>query len=358
MRMSSGRDERWRVDRRVDTQRRTEVEARRLPIVALGALAVVMALAFWGGRPADVRALPMLDQQPALTIVNPKSASGPVGANVTIAISGSQKGQQFTLGYADANGGGCSTATNPLPGTPSLTIGDDGTATATFTWPPDPGTGTFYVCASAASGTAAQPLQSSAPFQVLTKDAPSISIEPAPTPTATAVPAGSPAANTAPQGSYFAGGQIIVTGHNFLPGGTTVALYIASTRDGHGVQLSTDPNPINANTAGDFTATATLPQGRIGALYVQAISTDGSDGVPPSLFASTPIQVVLPPVPTATPTATATAGPTPTATPTGGSTGTSSGDAGRAIGAAGLGGLSVVLLITGAWLLISASARR
>jgi hypothetical protein len=160
-----------------------------------------------------------------------------------------------------------------------------------------------------------------------------------------------------PAGTYYAGGQIIVTGHNFLPGGTTVALYIASTQDGQGVQLTTDPSPINANTTGVFTATATLPQRPTGALYVQAISTDGSNGVPSSLFAAAPIQVVVQPTPTPSPTATTTPSPSPTATP-GGNNGTgSSGDAGRTIGAAGLGGLSVILLITGAWLLISAGRR-
>jgi hypothetical protein len=357
--MSSGWNKGWRLERWRRARRRAGVGARHLGLAALGALAAMLVLALGGGRLADARALPRHDPQPTLTIVNPKSFSGPVGTRVTITISGSQKGQQYTLGYADANGGGCSSTVTPISSAQSVTIGDGGTARSTFAWPPDSGTGTFSVCASGATGTAAQPLQSSAPFQVLSTSAPSIDIQPAATPTPTGVPAGSPVPNTLPAGSYYAGSQIIVNGHSFLPGGTTVALYIASTQTGQGVQLTTDPNPINANTTGDFTATATLPQGRTGTLYVQAISTDGSNGVPPSLFASAQIQIVLQPTPTPQPTATATTSPSPTATPgSGGNNAGLGGDTGRTIGAAGLGGLSVVLLITGAWLLVSAGGRR
>jgi hypothetical protein len=109
---------------------------------------------------------------------------------------------------------------------------------------------------------------------------------------------------------------------------------------------------------GNVDTTVTLPTYRIGdSLYIQAETTDGGNNQPPSLLASTPIKISLPPTatPTPTPTATATAGPTPTPY----NPGSSGPDSTlRFFGIAGLGSLSLLLLLIGAALVISAGGSR
>jgi hypothetical protein len=150
---------------------------------------------------------------------------------------------------------------------------------------------------------------------------------------------------------------VTVNGTGFLPGGTSVQIYLSSTPNGQGTQISTAP--VNADTTGAFSSTVTLPDFRTGNLYIQAATSDGSNAqggtYPPSLLASTAISIALAPTPTPTPTATVS--PTSTAPSNNIGPGSGNGDAVRILGIAGLGSLSVLLLLIGAALLVSGGAR-
>jgi hypothetical protein len=276
---------------------------------------------------------------------------------VTLTVSGAHKGQTFVIGYA-ASGTfptQCLQDFAPIPNAPTLTIGDGGSATTTVSWPADSGTGSFYLCARDA-GNPLNVLQSDHPFNVDSTKSPSITVQPAPQPTPT--PGGQPTATPSlPDGTYVTGENVVVNGTSFLPGGTSVQIYLSSTPNGQGTQISIAP--VNADTTGAFSTTVTLPDFRTGNLYIQAATPDGTNAqggnYMPSLLASTAITIALAPTPTPTPTATV----SPTSTTPSNNTGTGSGngDTVRILGVAGLGSLSVLLLLIGAALLVSAGTR-
>lgn len=323
-----------------------------LPILLLMLLGVVGAQS----AQAAPQARSMAPSVPSFNIVNPAGLAGPAGTNVTAKITGAHKGQVFNIAYARANPG-CSAVGASSSNLPTVTIGSDGTNQFSFSWPADSGTGTFVLCAQDAS-VLLTVVQSQESFTVLSTTPPAISIQAAPEPTPTGGNNSSGGAS-GPQSSYTTGESVIVQGTGFLPGGTSVQISLASSPNGGGTQLS--QGAINADTSGSFTTTVTLPSFRIGNLYIQAVTTDSGTNQPASLRASTPITITLPP--TATPQPSPTVSPTAAATATGGtSPGGSSGGGNngtlRILGIAGLGSFSVLLLLVGAALLISAGGGR
>lgn len=342
---------------------RWRVTARGRVWVALpGALLLLLALVGVSGmagapgaQAAPFDAPAQLPAQPSFSIINPAGLAGPAGTNVTAKITGAHKGQVYDIAYASADQG-CAAMGASASNIPAQTIGTGGAVQFSFAWPADSGTGTFALCATNTATPLLPPVQSQQSFSVLSTTAPAITIQPAPQPTPTGTTTNSD--NSGPQDSYTTGQSVIVQGTGFLPGGTSVQIALASTPNGDGTTLS--QAPVNADTSGNFTTTVTLSSFRTGNLYIQALTTDGGANQPPSLLASAPISVTLAPTPTVQPSPTVTVTTAPTATVTGGSGGGSSNNDGtlRILGIAGLGSFSVLLLLVGAALLISAGSGR
>lgn len=339
---SDGQDARTRSRREAGHMRSAHAMVWRLALVVLGALALVAAT----GTPVT-----RADDAPTLSIVLPAGLAGPVGANVSAQLQGALHKHVYVPGYA-STGQGCAAGFVAATGLQPVTTTNSGNAVITIPWPNDSGTGTFYVCAQDQSAPTTT-FQSSNQYTVLATTVPGISIAPAPTATPTPGDTSGtpPPTASGPDGIYTTGQQVVVTGAGFLPGGSTVAVFISGDAASLGMRLSTDP--VNADTNGNFSAMVTLPGSRAGNLFLQAATLDGHDGMPPSLLASAPITVRLAPTPTPTVSPSPVVSPAVPATPTPGN-GAGGGDVARTIGIAGLGSFSVLLLLIGTYLLVTA----
>jgi hypothetical protein len=316
-----------------------------LPALLLAAIGVASQSA----RSAGARAL---DPCGTLCIINPTVLKGPAGTNVTVQLSGASANQTYNIVY-EQDSLGCLGSGASAPTIPQQTTDSTGAVQFSFPWPADSGTGKFVLCAQAQTTPPPMVIPSQNTFTVLSTTAPAITIQPAPTPTPTGtISAG---ASTTPQDGYATGESVIVHGTGFLPGGTTVQIALASTPDGDGTVIS--QGTVNADRNGKFDTTVTLDSNRIGNLYLQAETTDAAANQPPSLIAAAPITISLPP--TATPTPTPTVTPTISATATPGGSGPSNTDGTlRLLSIAGLGSFSLLLLLVGTALLISAGSSR
>jgi hypothetical protein len=329
---------------------RWRVRAPRLVLPLLAALALGCA-----GALGPVR-IAWADGNPTFHINRP--AAGPVGANVFIKISGGAASTRLNLGYT-TQALGCLTplTSTPFTNVPSVTTDDNGNYSGSFVWPAETGTGNFYLCAQKGADITTA-LQSDNAYSVLSASAPSITLAHAvaSVPTANPIPVGGtpvPTATPEPDGVYTVGDQVLITGANFLPGGATLTVWISGDQNGLGqkLPLPDGSTKFNADTAGNFQVTVTLPAYRTGQVYLHVTTTDGSDGAPPTLRADAPaISVSQAPTPTPSPTVTPSPTPTPSAPP-----GSGGGpDVGRILGIAGLGSFSVLLLLIGTILLASA----
>ena len=278
------------------------------------------------------------------------SFGGPVGTNVTVQASGLSPATAYQLGLA-LSSAGCSGGFQPL--SVKATTDQSGGFLQTFGWPSFANqTGSSYqICTEDSSGTVTA--QSQNLFTVESASRPEISIAPAAQPSATV---------TATPDTYYANGEITITGNNFLPGGQTLVAYISPVKITQAADiqvaqvLSTVGAPnITADASGHFTATVTLIPPSAPALpaqfYVYVMSQDGQANILPSLMASK--SITLHPAPQPTPTFTAAPAVTPTV-----STGKprNTGNSGNLAAIIALGGLSAVLFIMGVVLLASAAA--
>jgi hypothetical protein len=304
------------------------------------------------------------DNNPTLSLVQPANQSGgpqgPVGAFVAARIQGAGNKTQFQLFYSVSNGA-CAQATMTQINNAAFTTNDNGDLTFFIAWPTDSGMGTFYLCAALSDGSS-NIVQSDQTFEVVATVAPSISVAPAPVATATTGGGGTTQVTPGTGSGYTVGEQITINGTGFVPGGTQVGVYISGVQSVGNVNDLGDllGSPLNAGQDGSFSTTVTLPSGRIGQEYIHVATTaSGSSGAKsyPPLLVATQFIEVSPATPTPTATATATNTPQPHASPTTSlSTGGDGGSA-RILEAGGLGALSVLLLVVGAMLLISAGRR-
>lgn len=344
-----GDDTRVQPRRHAGHMRFVRVALWRPALVVLGALALVVAAAT--AAPVTHAA----DNSPTLSIISPQGLTGPVGTYVSAQLQGAMHKHAYVPSYAPADAG-CATGLVGLNGVQPINTDGQGNAIVTIVWPTDSGAGAFVICLQDIADPTTM-IQSSNQFTVGDgwTNPPSISLAPAPVPTPTAGGTPDPTATTGPSGVYTTGEQVIVSGTSFLPGGSTVAVFLSGDPNSLGLQLTQDP--INADTNGKFSATVTLPGSRTGHLYLQAATLDGQNGLPPSLLASAPVNVQLAPTPT--PTALPSPTPaTPAASPTPLPGNGSGGDVTRTLAIAGLGSFSVLLLLVGTFLLVTASRVR
>jgi MYXO-CTERM domain-containing protein len=241
-----------------------------LPLLVLLALLAVPAIVLASGA------------GPGVTVTPDR---GSVGTHVNLNGSHFHSGDQITVGITT---GKCSKDATPVPGAEG-TVGNDGTFVIPFVWP-NVEKGTYSVCAI--DQTNGNVYTSSNPFEVLSKDPPSITVS----------------------GPVQAGQPVQVTGKNFLPGGGTAeVLYGPDGSNG----CANSQGTANVGDDGSFTFTFNAPfTSSDMTIVVTAVEPQGSCGESPTLEAHTNVQVTA--AATATPTPTATTAPTATATPGGG----------------------------------------
>ncbi len=343
--------------RPIRARRFTRVQVPRpvVPILAAIALACV-ALAgpgAWVARAAN---------GPTLTIVRP--SEGPVGARMFINVAGATVNQQYTLGFAPQSKDCSAPNFTAFSGGLSFTTDHDGNYTGTFVWPADSGTGSFFLCAQNAT-QASDTLQSATVYKVDSASAPSITLAHAVAPTPTPGGAEStpttpaPTATPEPDGYYTINDGVVISGANFFPSGSALEVWISDSQStlGQTINLANGDATFNADTSGGFQKTVMLPSYLTGQVYLHVTTTDGTNGQPTTLRAdSSVISVHQAPTPTPVPTVTPT--PVPGVTPTPPSPGSGSVDVPRILGIAGLGSLSVLLLMVGTILLVSAGTMR
>ena len=353
-RSASGRSA-WRGMRRMST-------VLALAIIALASAAYLSA----GTRgPIPVARA----AAPSLTIIVPhpsdKHTDGPVGTNITVRADGLAANSAYNLGYASGDVGGCISGFQPFQNV-TATTSADGTFITTFAWPSNVSNvgATYYICAQSAtplSDPLTMSAQSVETFHVDAATAPAIDVA-----AAGATPGdGTPALSPLPDGSFYRGGAVTITGHNFFPAGSTLLVAVstkqlqqpadfqAAAHDALSTSGSSGENTITSQSGGDFSATVTLPATLArGKYYLYVFSNDGADQAIPSLVASRQITLELAPTPQ--PTATT----APTATSSGGGSqgnGNTSGPH-NLPGVLVLAGLSIVLFIVGVISLLSAAA--
>lgn len=325
--------------------------------LVLGVALVALALAAVGGTRTPPRAAAHPQDTPTINIQIPVPdnngvAQGPVGTNLTLNGSGLTAGHTYQLGYAPQS----AQCTSGGPTFPNATVTPtDGTFTTTVKWPATTANvgGQYYICALDKTDTTQPPVQSTDLFRVVAANAPTITLQ-------------DPATSAPLAGPPFAlnlGAQVIIAGHNFLPGNLTLVAYLSQHQIKSGGDLdnatalsTANSTAITPNGSGDVTATIQLPAAGAltpGNYYLYLVSSDRQGASLPSLMASTRVQMSVAPTATATPKPTAT--PKVTATP-----GTTSGGGpspARMLGVIGLSLLSLILLIAGVLLLVGGPRR-
>ncbi len=307
-------------------------------------------------RAADTSALTIIVPHPA-----GKHTYGPVGTNITVRADGLTPNSVYALGYATADAGGCLAGFQPFQNM-NETAASDGTFTATITWPSDVNfVGvTYYICAQGTNQVVSVPTQSGETFRVDAANAPSVDVAAAPsTPTST-TPVPPP-----PDGSFYPGSAVTVTGQNFVPGSSTLVVAVSNgqlqnpgdfqSAAQNALSTSGGDTTITSRSSGDISATVKLPSSmKAGGYNLYVFSNDGSGQAMPSLVASKQITIAAAPTPqptaTTQPTATATTGASPTPG------GTSSGQPHNLLGIILLSGLSILLFIAGVISLLSAAS--
>jgi hypothetical protein len=270
--------------------------------LALGVGLLVMLALAAGTTPARAMAQSARDNTPTFGITNPLYsgvAEGPVGTDVAVqAQPGSSwtPSASITLSALPDNGDTCSSsAGTPISTASTITVNADGSFSGTFLWPANlGGTGTTYILCASESGAGTQIGQASNKFIVLAGSAPAIAVSPT---------------------TQQAGGQVLITGANWLP-----VQQITLVLQNAGETIQQDPGEtlktgLYPNSDGTFSVSVTLPKDRTGSSATgnaQDIVAEMGPQIDTTHYAlmaqSTPLTITVPPHPTAT--------PMPTVTPT------------------------------------------
>ena len=342
---------------------RAALRSRRLALALTATCAMLLALAV--AAPAHSAHAATLHDSGALRIVVPSgnngSPAGPVGTYVTVQASSLTPNGDYKLGVA-LQDAGCQGGFTDLGQT--TTADSTGSIVTTFQWPESAkATGSSYVvCAQSQADNSFETSDSA--FTVLSDKSPSIGIKRVAPPAGTSTPTAS-TPQPLPNGVFQAGDYVQITGRDFLPGGTGLAVYLSTQqiKTAQDVQSLTplptaDGSSVSSNASGSFVAIVQIPAQTQSPsqyyLYVTSTDGDSTTKAPPSLEAYKQILVEPAPAPTATPTNTPT--PTVTATPATGGSSTGGTGGGKPTGAIiALGVASILLFILGVILLASAA---
>lgn len=261
--------------------------------------------ALWGGSPAlaatrlPADPTPTPKAGPSFAIINPlynNVAEGPVLTNVTVqATSGWTPTANITLSLA-VESQTCDPRTAIPVSVTGVTVDQNGAFTATFAWPTaaNQNTSATYVVCANESGAGTQVGRSTNVFNVMSNQAPTISVSPL---------------------TAHAGDMVQVNGTNWLPSGEPITL----TLQGVGLTFQRDPgeklnpNQLLPDNNGNFTVSVTLPLDRIASSsasnaqnIVATMGTPSANSTTYPLFANTqPLNILQPvantPAPTLTP---------------------------------------------------------
>ncbi len=214
--------------------------------------------------------------------------NGPAGTHVTVTGSNFPGNANVTVGYGS---GGCASGVTTISGATGTTTDGGGNLNASFSWPSTPA-GVYTVCVTVGGTT----YPSDNTFTATTPNSPSITVT---TPVA-------------------AGGQVTVTGSNFLLNGSQTAEVRFGAQGSNGCDKAAGTAPI---TNGSFTVTFNAPFVTQTTQYtVTAVTPEGSCGGTPVLSAQATLTVNA--------AATATSTVAPTATPGSGTSTTNPGSVG------------------------------
>jgi hypothetical protein len=322
--------------------------------LAVMMLALALALAAPMGTPRAA-ARPLDGGTLTITIPQPDSngeIAGPVGINLTVSGTGLQDGDTYALGYASQDNQ-CASGFPLFQNVTATATG--GTFTTTFAWPKAVNSvgALYYICAQDTNQPDSPPVQSDQLFHVLSAAAPLFTISDATT--QNAIPG--------PPFTIFAGSQINLLGHNYVPANVTLLVYLSTRRIASGQDFSAaqllstvDSQPVTTTESGDVSATVAVPGGvKAGTYFLYLVSNDRQGNALPSLMAGVQVRVRLQPTPTASPSPSPTAKSSPgTSTGTPGNGGLSTG---RILGIIGFGLLSLILFVVGTILLASDGRR-
>ena len=329
------------------------------PAVAALLLAALgwVCLSVAGGAMPLAAPIAHADSNGSLSLVQPADPEGPVGANIVARIQNAGNNVTFHLAYAPSDADCTATPLTPITALSANTTNNSGDRTFTFVWPADSGIGTFFLCAQIGDTTTI--LQSDKPYTVRSAQPPTISVAPMPEPTPTA---GGSSFQVTPVASptFTVGGDVAITGTNFVPGGTEINVWITGVQVAHntkdlGDQLQITGGDKHTDTSGGFSVVVSLPVNRIDQQYIHVTTTDGTASLPPTLDVAQLIRI-NPAAPTPTVTVTATNTPGAASTPTPPEQGRGPGPL-RILAIGGLGSFSVLLLVIGTMLLLSAGRR-
>ena len=208
-------------------------------------------------------------------------SSGPVGAAIAVCGSGWTSiadGTQVSFGFStDPN---CA-SNNTIEQNGQMGTMQGGSYSGWFRWPLNTSLRTYTVCAFIAN-IAAPPAN---PYTVLSTSPPQVMITPT---------------------QIHPGQTVTVSGSNFLPGGTFIALAFQPANSGTSQSLGSTVS----NTNGSFSISKTLPSNALGS---DMITANAGAGQQPALSASVTFTVSNVPTPTPGQTPTAMVSMTPTA---------------------------------------------
>ena len=326
----------------------------RIPRTGISASVLLLLVVFAGATIVSsptARADNTTNISMVVPVANNGTADGPVGTNITLAAVSMPPNSQFDLGYAQASVG-CPYGYTVFPSVSPVTSQNDGTFTVTFAWPVSLGfVGTTYaICARNKVDHTTTLWQVAQFFRVDSATPPQFTV--------TAAPTGMPSLSG---NSFQLGQQVVLTGQSYFPAGTTLAIYLRTSKASQpsdlqppaATQISSD-QPITSQQDGTVSATVSMPNNiPTGSYVLYLVSQDGTATTLPSLVAH--VAIKLTPAAAVTPTVVKT--PQPTATPFGNQQPGSSQGPGKMAEVLGLGGLSVILFVIGVVLLASSQRR-
>ena len=239
-------------------------------------------------------------------------------ANATVALYTTTNGD---AGNCNANGDPATLGLNQFASAPTVQVRDNGRFTVTSTWPDNASTPAtpYYICAISQAQQGQQPLSALSSNTFTVVGAATLDVQPA---------------------TITAGGQVTITGTNWLPPQLLILTLTADNNNEQPLRRIT----INPDQQGNFTRMLTIPKNANAQAYtIRVISNDQNTQLTKPLTVSTqtavpPTVVPSPKAISSTPTAT-TSSPTPSTT--------IGGFNGITLLSFMLGGIGVVLVIVG-----------
>ncbi len=233
-----------------------------------------------------------------------KTVAGPLHTNVSVSASQVTAGATYSLGWAKPSDGCANGFQGFDSGGASVTADNSGTFTATVIWPgaASDTTTQYLICARDTANPTTNVITCDQQYQVLVAGRPHFAM--------------APVSKTKGTG-YSAGGAVRIDGINFVPGNTSIDVFVTTSATFAAADFqpdlalkTQDGSPITSDAQGSFTAFVLLPLSPTGQLFLYVVSADGAPNGPtpflPSLVVNHAILIgQAQPTPSAQPSPTA-----------------------------------------------------